>query len=328
MSVLAGILFALAGLAACREGVPSVSTEDVAEEHLTAPVALVNGAPVYESTYETILVAMRERIPEDHPDSIELYIGAKYRALEKAIDEELLLQEAVRRGYEPSRDEIGRLYREQVEKIGSEEEYLAGARLRRLSKSEVLEAVRREVALGRFVSGEIESGLTATESEARAFYDVSPDLFTPETWIRVAQISVVAPLDLPLERRAEALSRLSVALERLEQGESFETLAREISEDGSARGGGMLGYVRKGDLREELDRVAFTLGPGEVSEIIDSIVGYHLLKVYERTGGTVRPFEEVKEEAREKLLARMRSEKLRELIETLREEAEIERLMT
>lgn len=323
-----GILITLAVLAACSEDRPSVSTENVVEEHYTAPVAMVNGTPVYESTYETILVAMRDRIPEDDPDSVDLYIGAKYRALERAIDEELLLQEAVRRGHAPSRDEIARLYRERVEKYGSEEEYLAGARLRRLSKSEILDAIRREVALDWFVSEEIESELTATESEARSFYDAHPELFTPETWVRVAEIFVSAPLHWPMERRAEALSRISVALERLERGESFDAVAREVSEDGSAQSGGLLGYVSRGDLLKELDQVAFTLAPGEVSEIIESNLGYHLLKVYERTGRTARPFEEVKEEAREKLLASKRSERLRELVATLREGAEIERLMT
>ncbi len=328
MPVLAGLLIVLAALAACREDLPSISTEDVVEEHYTAPVAMVNGRPVYESTYETILVAMRDRIPEDAPDSVDRYVGAKYTALERAIDEELLLQEAVRRGYAPSQDEIARLYRERVAKYGSEEEYLAGARLRRLSKSEILDAIRREVTLGRFVSEEVESGLTATESEARSFYDANPYLFTPETRVRLGQIFVAAPLGSPLERRAGALSRLGVALERLEEGEAFEALARVISEDGSAPVGGLLGYVRRGDLLEELERVAFTLGPGKVSEIIESDLGYHLLKVYERTGGTVRPFEEVRDEVREKLLASKRSERLSELIATLREGAEIERLMT
>jgi parvulin-like peptidyl-prolyl isomerase len=320
-------LAAIVALSACEEPPIPYEIGDVVEEHYTEPVAVVNGVPIYGSTYEQILVIMRSQIPESHPDSVELYLSAKLRALERSIDEELLRQEASRRGYEPSQRDVARIYGERVEGAGSEEEYLAGARARQLSKSELLEALRRSVTIDRFVAEEVDSELTPSSGEVREFYDSRPDLFTSIHAASLSQIFVEAPPAWPRDRRAAALSRLSAALDRLEKGDSFEELAREISSGPNAESGGMLGFFERGALTEELDAVIFTLEPGEVSEIVETENGYHLLKVHERRGGELSPFEEVEEEARRTLLAEKRRAKLNELLESLRESASIERLL-
>lgn len=305
----------------------STGVEEVVEEHYTEPVAVVNGIPIYGVTYDQILEEIREGVPTDHPESVDLYVRAKLKALEKVIDEELLRQEGSRLGYEPGAEEVHELYSESVERAGSEEEYLAGAATRRLSKSEVLDTIRRTVTIDRFVKEEIDARISTTERDARAFYDSRPDLFTPRPQVRLGQIAVEAPPSWPVSRRAEALSRLSGALERIQRGDSFEDLAREISEDPSASRGGRIGVIQKGVFPNAVESAIFLLQPGEVSGIVESEQGYHLFKVYERLGGRLIPFEEVKEQAGDMLLKQRRGERLSSLVKSLREKATIERLL-
>ena len=325
---LAALLLAVCPQAACSRGAVPTSAGPVVEEHFSDPVAVVNGLAIYESTYEQILIAMRDKIPENHPDGVEQYLGAKFKALEKAIDEELLYQEAIRRGYGISEAEARELFDERARNAGGEEAYLRGALVQRLSKSEVLQNINRSESIKKFVQREIEAGISATEDQVRAFYDARPDLFTPDPWVELGQIFVSAPIGRPVPERSEALSRISAALEQLHKGRSFESVAQDVSEEAAAEFGGKLGLFKKGNLPPVLDRAAFSLVEGGVTGIVESDVGYHILKVYGRKGGRLAPYIEVKEKVREELLKKIRADRLISLIATLKESAKIERLIT
>jgi len=304
---------------------PAISV-DAPEEHVTPPVAVVNGVTVYRATYEAILEALRDRIPPGDPDSVERYVGARDLALDKAIDEELLFQHAVKEGYGPTPEEVTRGYSERVGKLGSEERVLSEARNMQLSKSELLYSYRRTMAIDRLVKNEIEAKLAAAADEVRGFYETHPELFTPDRWLKVAQIFVNAPIEWPAEKRTAALTRITRGLEQIQKGRSFESIARDISEDEAASSGGMLGFVKRGGLGEDLDRAIFALQPGQMSGLVESPKGYHLLKVYESKGGQLEAFDKAKDQAKEKLLRKKRADALVALLQTLRASATIERL--
>jgi parvulin-like peptidyl-prolyl isomerase len=309
------------------EGLPAVSIDDVEDLHMSSPVAVVNGVEIYRTTYEQILAIMREKLQEGGSGSVEKYIRARVDALERAIDEELLFQEAIRQGYDPDKETLRQAYASRVAKAGSEEIYLAGARKGFLTKSDVLYGLRREICLDRFVKEEVDAGLSLSETDVRAYYDQNPRVFTTPLMVRVGNIFLAAPPEWSVDDRARVLSRISRALERLRDGESFENLALEYSEDEVAHLGGMLGFVKRGSLPEALEEAAFSLGPGETSGIVEGETGYHIVKVYQRRGGRLKLFADVSDEARGRLLSRKRREFLVALVETLRQSAEIERIL-
>jgi parvulin-like peptidyl-prolyl isomerase len=304
---------------------PEVSIEDVPEEHFTDPVAVVNGVQVYRATYEQFLTFLRDRIDTGGAGNLERYIHAHDDALERTIDMELLYQEAARRGYAPGHDALKLEYARRVSGFESEEAYLASAKSQYFSKSEILDGIRRELGVKEFVDEEILGKLDATEEELREFYMTHQEPFVTERSARVGSIFIGAPQGAPKPERSAALTRISKALERLQKGESFERVATEVSEDEVAFRGGMLGFVKPGFLPRQLDQVAFGLNPGEISTIIETDDGYHLLKVYQKQGGELKPFDEVEEQVREQVLTRKKDERIRSLVASLREKAEIER---
>jgi peptidyl-prolyl cis-trans isomerase C len=304
----------------------AIVTEGVPEEHLTNPIAVVNGVSVYRSTYEEILDILRERAQGGGPGAVEEYIGAKVKALEKAVDEELLFQEAVRRGHDPSPSQVRAAYLERVRRSGGETPFLASARARGVSKFEVLASLRRALALDGFVKA-VEAEIShPTEEEVRAHYDARPDLFTSSPYVRIGHVFVRAPRDSDAMRRSAALSKIAGSLEKIRSGRPFEEVAREDGEDETARNGGLLGYFRPGMFPEEIERAVFDTPPGGVTEILEGEYGYHVVKVLERKGGTLEPFERVRDEARTSLVARRRGDRLRALVDRLRGEGRIERL--
>jgi peptidyl-prolyl cis-trans isomerase C len=330
------LLCAIAWSAACGGGgqskavqtdTPQVQIENVPEEHLSPVVAVVNNVKVYKTTYEELVQMLRSRIVAGDPDSVERYIEAKDRGLEKAIDGELLYQEAVRKGYGISSEELRQEYASRVKRAPSEKAFLSIAQSRFLSKSEVLDLIRREIALNRYIKAELEPRLTATDEEVRGYYDTRPDLFTPDAWVKLGQIFVAAPIEWEVSKRNAALAIITGSLEKIRRGQSFESVAREDSQDAvSAQVGGLIGLFKKGNLPEKLDRAAFALQPGEISDIVENDDGYHLLKLYDRQGGQLEPFDKVREDAKARLLAKKRSDLLAGVVSGLKASATIERI--
>ena len=149
------------------------------------------------------------------------------------------------------------------------------------------------------------------------YYDSHFEEFTRPEELRLRHILLrVSPDAEPalLEEKKKILNGLR---DRIEKGEDFTQLAKVYSEDVSAEKGGDLGSIKKGQLVPEVERAAFSLKPGEVSDIVSSPFGVHLLKVDEYRASHVDPLEEVKETIRERLteekswkLARRKAEEI------------------
>jgi len=143
----------------------------------------------------------------------------------------------------------------------------------------------REQELSQLMEGRITSNVRVTPSEVRAFFNkIHPDSIpVVESELEMAQI-VIKPL-VEQEEIDNVKNRLTEIRERVLKGESFSTMAILYSEDpGSARKGGELGFYGRGELYPEFEATAFGLRPGEISEIIETQAGYHILQMIERRG--------------------------------------------
>jgi len=88
-------------------------------------------------------------------------------------------------------------------------------------------------------------------------------------------------------------AKASSVLERAKKGEDFGSLAKQFSEDSTASSGGDLGSFTPGQMVPEFDRAAFSLGPGAISDLVQTQFGFHIIKVNEKQEARSRPFEEV-----------------------------------
>jgi foldase protein PrsA len=111
----------------------------------------------------------------------------------------------------------------------------------------------------------------------------------------------------------------------LENGEDFEELARQYSDDQStAENGGDLGYVSEGQMVEEFDKALFSLDEGETSKIVETVYGFHIIKAFDRKEEYYQDFEEIEEDLKTYLLDSYKSQEWINFVYLLIEKVNIE----
>ena len=156
------------------------------------------------------------------------------------------------------------------------------------SKAEIeleLSKVIKDQFLAQRMQTQLTSSIKVTPVEVKDAYDLLSDTEIPTmpTQVEVAQI-VIKP-NITNEQKDKIRAKLNSFRERVYNGEDFKMLATLYSDDpGSASKGGELGFVNRGDLVPEFERAAFRLKKGEISEVIESQFGYHIVQLIERRG--------------------------------------------
>lgn len=127
-------------------------------------------------------------------------------------------------------------------------------------------------------------------AEAHNIYDRTAESIGPDGLIRTAHILIRLPQDASAEVQAKAKERIDSIYTALKAGADFEKLAKELSQDpGSARQGGLLPWAQHGQFLKEFEDAAFALKVGEMSQVVQSPVGYHIILMKERK--QFEPFE-------------------------------------
>jgi peptidyl-prolyl cis-trans isomerase SurA len=172
-----------------------------------------------------------------------------------------------------------------IQQTGGSEEQLEsyyGKNLQQI-RSEVRDDVQEQLVIQRMQS-HITGGIDVTPAEIKKFYNNIPKDSIPffSTEVEVGQIVRVPEVGKP--QMDAAYERLMDYKKRIENGENFETLAREYSQGPSGRAGGNLGFVKRGAMVPEFEAGALALKPGQISFPIKSEFGLHLIQLIERRG--------------------------------------------
>ncbi len=156
------------------------------------------------------------------------------------------------------------------------------------------------------------------EEALHALYEEQVERYVTEEERRARHILVQVAADADDAAITAARARAEAVLERLAGGESFETLAGELSDDpGSAANGGDLGFFGKDMMVPEFESVAFSLDKGGRSGIVRSAFGFHIIEVTDIKPEIVKPIDEVRNELVDELLATQRSDLFYDLSEEL-----------
>ncbi|HID93581.1 MAG TPA: hypothetical protein EYP60_05745 [bacterium (Candidatus Stahlbacteria)] len=177
-----------------------------------------------------------------------------------------------------------------------------------------LEQVKREVLANEFLARHLPTEIYVEDSTAKNYFEKHKNEFAYEC--KAAQIVV------PTEGEAQAV------LDRLKRGESFAKLARELSIDPSSKNGGVIGYIRRGDMPNmpEFEEALFSLkNVGDISDIVRSVYGYHIIKLLDKRMLKRKvQYKDVKDGIKEILLTKQRSATLEEIFTKLQSEKNID----
>lgn len=148
-----------------------------------------------------------------------------------------------------------------------------------------------------------------TPAEVQQFYKENIDTYTqPKRW-HVARILFRLPPDVTPQQTNAIESKANLLLQRLHNGENFEKLTQQFSEDNTAKQGGDIGWIVQGSLPPDLEKAINALKPGQYSPLVRSNDGFNIIKLIETQDGKILPFDQVKAKA-EQALATQKAQQL------------------
>ena len=234
---------------------------------------------------------------------------------QQLAEKKLLILAAKKDGYKADKDSINAILEQEYEKADGKENFLKGLEERHLTLDLIRREIEEKLILDRYIDEHIFADIQVSESEIMAVY--SQD--------KVATIRhlLLITKDKSASEKAAILQKMESLLKQLKAGADFAKLAQLHSEDyGSNKRGGLMKNVNRGDLFQEIDEVVFSLPVGEISDIIETDLGYHLIKVEDRQQDP-REYEEAKPKIIEQLTKPAKEKALQDKIDELKQEYQL-----
>ncbi len=163
-----------------------------------------------------------------------------------------------------------------------------------------------------------------TDEDLQAYYDEHADEFKVGEQVRARHILLKVDAKDAGDKRAAVRKKAEDLLKRARRGENFEKLAKEHSEDGSASRGGDLGFFPRGRMVEEFEKVAFAMTKeGEISNLVETKFGYHIIQFVGRQPAKEKSFEEAKEQIRRRLAPQRQREGYQTFVDNVKQKHKI-----
>ena len=176
---------------------------------------------------------------------------------------------------------------------------------------EVIAEAKKRILVARLIKNRVQDKAFISEEEIKRYYDEhSEEFMLPERW-RASHVLVDTP------KEAEEIR------EKLKQGASFEELAEKRSKDAASKKGGDVGYFSKGQLIPEFEKACFELELGELSDVVKTQFGYHVIKLTDRKSPEVQEFSSVENIIKKDLERKRKTQLLEELIADLQNNTKI-----
>jgi peptidyl-prolyl cis-trans isomerase SurA len=296
-------------------GMPASSARAAADRL----VAVVNDEIITESELEAartlagldllaeVLPGIRDREPRP---------GIR-TTLDALIDQRLLLHEASLLGVTATDEEA----RAAVKALGEQRQL---DNVRGASNDDIRRHVQEQLTIVKLVNREVRSKILLNAADVEAYYRTHPDRFARPGRFRLQQLFIKSPAEDPPVARAAAKAEAEALREEAAAGADFADLARRRSQGAEATHGGDLGWVRRGELLPEIDAVLERLQVGEISPVLDTALGFHIINLMETQAASPRPLEDVRTDVEELVYQEHATNFYREWIRQLRNRSHID----
>jgi parvulin-like peptidyl-prolyl isomerase len=274
---------------------PMPSHEPTRPPSAEAPVvARVNGVPIARGELEAALnavVPLNSYHQSVKPDKVE---ELRKQALDGLIDEELSYQEAVRLKIEVPPAAIARALARARKAYGDSAAFERARRASGATLPQLRTSIRRALRIRKAYEQVVASRCRVNEAGAAEYYRENTARFVLPEQLRISIITISVEPSAPQQEWKRARQKADDLARQIGGGASFEALAREHSGDASKLKGGDLGFVHRGQLVEEFERALSGIRPGQVTHVIQTIYGFHLLRLVEVRPAAQKTFADVK----------------------------------
>ncbi|WP_461207201.1 peptidylprolyl isomerase [Clostridium sp. DL1XJH146] len=266
-------------------------------------------------------IEMLATIVENNEEAADLLREQKLSYLDAIVFEKILLQESEKRELVPSEEDIQKsvdeAYEEQIAQFETEEQFIEALVASGYTEETLKDVIRTNVILEK-LQEDILKDVTVDEEEIKEYYDKYKDKYPADS--EDPSMYTLAHILVYTEEEAQEIK------DKIDAGEDFAELAKEYSQDtGSAENGGSLGdpqpAVGHNFVQEFMDG-AIPLNTGEVSDIVQSDYGYHIIKCIEKDEKPAMDYEEVKESIKATIQYNKESEAIDTAVQKMQDEAD------
>ncbi|RKZ08322.1 hypothetical protein DRQ05_01675 [bacterium] len=246
------------------------------------------------------------------------------QAVDNLISKVLLEQEVNKENIEIDEKKVQDRMNEIKGQFPSEDVFNERLKALGLTTEDLLKDIRDGYGIEALLDRETGKVTDATDSEVAAFYKENIDQFKQPEKVRASHILVAVQQGESDSSKAEKRLKAAKILGELKNGANFEELAKRYSDCPSKSKGGDLGYFERGRMVKEFEDAAFALKPGELSGIVETRFGYHIIKVTDRKPARTIPLTEAEADVRSYLTGEKKKQAVEDYISKLKSESTIE----
>lgn len=321
-----GTLLLILFISSCSKEEKSGSNKLSADFSDSTLVALVNGDPIH---YDDVDNAIKQFLYQLGRDTVQFKsqqadTGLWNETLNIIISKRLLIQEAQQQNIGVSSNEIDRAVNIIKRRFPSEQRFFDALQEAGLTIEQFTNNLTKELVVQKLLEQQVGEQIgDISDEDALNYYNEKNEKFIQDEQIRVHHILLKVTETADPEKVKTVESKARGILERIKKGEDFETLARQYSEDPSALKGGDIGFFFRGDMIKNFEDAAFALKIKEVSDLVRTPLGFHIIRLDERKGSQKVPFEDVKVEIKFQLKQERSKKFFEEYVEELKSKADL-----
>ena len=280
--------------------------------------ALVNGEPIVAAAVQGEIKGILGRFQEQgrKPSETEM-ASLRESVLEKMIKLELLSQESKKAGVSVNSTDVDNELKGYKKGFADDKAFAKALSESGITEAELRKQVGKNLTIQKFIDTKFKGKVQVTEQEAKDFYNSNQDKFAQPEMAHARHILITAKEAEPKADKDRKRAKLVEIKKQLKGGADFAELAKQYSDCPSKERGGDLGFFPRGQMVKPFDQAAFKMMPGDISDIVETEFGYHLIKLEEKKPAKTVSFDE----AKAKITAYLTQEKITANIEAFVAEA-------
>ncbi len=290
--------------------------------------AVVNGAVITQDQFDNEFGQVNQEFLKQGKTPTDSQLKEiKKTVLETLINRELLFQESRKTGIHIKEEVIQDQLESVKKRFPNQAEFEKALKQMKLTENDVKSQIGRAFAIRELINKQIIQKIVITDQESRVFYDTRPEAFKQPEQVRASHILAEVKPNADKSEKSKAMEKIKKVQKQLGEGEDFAGLAKKYSDGPSKTKGGDLGYFNRGQMVKPFEDAAFALEPNQVSDIVETDFGYHLIKVFDKRPGRVLPYEEVAQRINKYLAKEKEKKEINVYVEGLKKNAEIQRFL-
>jgi peptidyl-prolyl cis-trans isomerase C len=291
-----------------------------------AVVARVNGVAITRSQLEDMTQQVTAAMGAQGAPSL----GGKEletRVLDQLVGQELMLEKSKSLKVDNLDQKVAERMASVKKRFPDEKAYQEQLKAMKLTEAQMKEKMAEGLRMEKLIDDEIKSKIKITPDEVQKFYDENPQYFNKPGQVRASHILVMVPEGADDKIKAEKRATIDKARDRVVKGEDFAKVAGEVSDCPSKAKGGDLDYFGPGQMVKPFEEVAFALKSNEVSQVVTTQFGYHVIKQTDKRSEGKLSLDAERPKIEQFLTQQKMQQAMLAYVETLKKDAKVEILL-